>query len=476
MSSYRDEVEAYLDGKKDEMIADLEKLMRIESRRGEEKPGMPFGEGPAKAVAAAEEMMKGYGFTVTNYDNYVVTADLSDKEKALDILAHLDVVPVTDDWTVTKPFEPKIVDGKIYGRGSSDDKGPAIAALYALRAIKDLNIPMKHSVRLILGSDEECGSGDLARYYQIEKEAPYSFTPDADFPLINIEKGRMEAHFEASFPEDEREKLPRIKSFTSGDKANVVPGKAVFSVEGVSADVLNNAVKETEAETGVSFTVTEEGSDLFTVEAKGLAAHASLPEEGKNALTASLRLITRLPLADTEGAKALSALDLLLPYEDTRGEKLGIYSREERSGETTVCFSILSYTPEGLTGTFDARLPIGCTDENTRLPAADLMGRYGITLLDEPMVKPHCVPGDSEFVKILLDSYEHYSGRKGEALSTGGGTYVHELERGVAFGCMMPDVDNHMHGDDEFMVIDTLMMSAKIFADAVIRICNDLPL
>ena len=186
---YREKIDAYIDSKKEEMLADLSRLVRINSQRGEAIVGMPFGEGPAKVLAEAEELIKGYGFAVTNYDNYVVTGDFSDAEKGLDILAHLDVVPVTDDWTVTQPFEPKVVGDRIYGRGTADDKGPAIAALYAMKAIKELGIPMKKSVRLILGSDEECGSGELEYYYKKEEEAPYTFTPDAEFPVINIAKG-----------------------------------------------------------------------------------------------------------------------------------------------------------------------------------------------------------------------------------------------------------------------------------------------
>ena len=185
---YKEKIDSYLDSKREEMLEDLMHLVRINSQKGEAKEGMPFGEGPAKVLAEAEALMKKYGLLTKNYENYVVTGDFSEKEKELDVLAHLDVVPVTDDWTVTKPFEPKIVDGRIYGRGTADDKGPAIAVIYALRAIKELGIPMEKSVRLILGSDEECGSGDLKYYYSIEKEAPCSFTPDADFPLINIEK------------------------------------------------------------------------------------------------------------------------------------------------------------------------------------------------------------------------------------------------------------------------------------------------
>lgn len=487
---YREKIDAYIDSKREEMLSDLENLVRINSQRGDAGPGQPFGEGPARVLAEAEELMKRYGLLTKNYDNYVVTGDYSQGEKALDVLAHLDVVPVTEDWTVTQPFEPKIVDGKIYGRGTADDKGPAIAALYAIRAIRELGIPMKKSVRLVLGSDEECGSSDLKYYYGIEQEAPFSFTPDADFPVINIEKGRLEGSFCGKFTDGL--KLPGILMLQSGDKANVVPQKANFLVAGLGREEIQQAASALSAELDVTFLVTEDleifedslmsevqrlrsgGIRIVEVEVRGKAAHASTPQEGKNALTAALRLISRLPLADSGEHRALKALDHLFPYEDTCGRRLGIYREEEQSGALTLCFSILRVSPRELSGTFDARLPIGCTEENTKNVVRAALAEQGIILGDEPMVKPHCVPGDSAFVRILLDSYERYTGIKGEPLSTGGGTYVHNLERGVAFGCMTPDVDNHMHGDDEFMVIDRLLESAKIFADAIIRICNEL--
>lgn len=236
---YREKIDAYIDSKKDEMLEDLKTLVRINSQRGRAEEGKPFGDGPAKVIAAAEGLMKQYGLQTTNYDNYVVTGDFGTQEKALDILAHLDVVPVTEDWTVTEPFQPKVVDGRIYGRGTADDKGPAIAALYALRAIRELGLPMKKSVRLILGSDEECGSGDLEYYYAKEQEAPYTFTPDADFPLINIEKGSFKGEFSADFPVEDAKAY--VVSFTSGDKVNVVPARAELVVAGVEAAVVEEA-------------------------------------------------------------------------------------------------------------------------------------------------------------------------------------------------------------------------------------------
>lgn len=467
---YREKIDAYIDSKKDEMIEDLKMLVRIDSQRGRAKEGKPFGDGPAKVVAAAEGLMKQYGLQTTNYDNYVVTGDFGTQEKALDILAHLDVVPVTEDWTVTEPFQPKVVDGRIYGRGTADDKGPAIAALYALRAIRELGLPMKKSVRLILGSDEECGSGDLEYYYAKEQEAPYTFTPDADFPLINIEKGSFKGEFSADFPAEDAKAY--VVSFTSGDKVNVVPARATLVVAGVEAAVVEEAAARVTAQTNVAFTTESQADGTVKVSAKGVAAHASTPAEGKNALTATLRLITALPLDATKGLTALLGLEALFPYEDTCGKQAGIDRENEESGALTLCFSIMDYTPEHLHAIFDARLPIGCTKENTSYPVKEALAQYGITLDNDELREPHCVPGDSWFVQTLLGSYERYFGKKGKALSTGGGTYVHELERGVAFGCMVPEVDNHMHGDDEFMEIEMLLRSAKIFADAILKICN----
>ena len=237
-------------------------------------------------------------FKTKNYDNYVGTVDFNDKEKGLYILAHLDVVPAGDEWTVTQPYDPVIKDGKIYGRGSSDDKGPAIVALYALKAVKDLNIPLSKNVRLILGTDEECGSSDIEHYYAIEKEAPMTFSPDAEFPLINIEKGRLADEFTSEYAEDTA--LPRILSVNGGVKANVVPDKASAVVEGFSVNDITELCRKAEERTKVRFTVEEDGS-LITINAKGKGAHASTPENGHNAITAMIELLVSLPCAKSEG-------------------------------------------------------------------------------------------------------------------------------------------------------------------------------
>ena len=248
--------EEYFNIHKDEMINDIFKLIRIKSDRGEAKEGMPFGEGPAKALEEALSIAASMGFNTKNYENYVGTVDFNEKEKALDILAHLDVVPVSDEWTVTKPFEPIIKDGKLYGRGASDDKGPAVTALYAMKAVKDLNIPLNKNVRLILGTDEECGSSDIKYYYDREEEAPMTFSPDADFPLINVEKGSFKPEFRAEFVEDK--KLPRIVSVNSGIKVNVIPDRASAVIEGITYNELLGYCERKFLPLGITYKITEE--------------------------------------------------------------------------------------------------------------------------------------------------------------------------------------------------------------------------
>ena len=225
-------ISQWVEAHREEFLEDIKALVRIQSDRGEPKPGAPFGEGPNNALIKALEIAGGYGFKTTNYDGYVGTVDfLPDNDHHLDILSHMDCVPVADGWTVTGPFDPIVKDGKIYGRGTSDDKGPGVAALYALRCLKELNVPLKHNVRLIWGTDEECNSGDIAHYYAQEPEAKYTFSPDADYPLINIEKGGLIGTIFADFQESDA--LPRIKTIDAGLKINVVPDKCHMEIEGM---------------------------------------------------------------------------------------------------------------------------------------------------------------------------------------------------------------------------------------------------
>lgn len=466
---YREEIEQYIESHKKEMVEDIFTLCRINSEKAPYEEGMPYGRGAATALTEALTLAERYGFSITNYDNYVGTADMNRLDKQLDILAHLDVVPAGEGWKVTSPYEPVLKDGRLYGRGTADDKGPAVAALYAMRAVKELGIPLKKNVRLILGTDEECGSSDIAHYYGIEKEAPMTFSPDAEFPVTNIEKGRLEAHFTGTFTPSKA--LPRLVSIDTGIKANVVPGKAVACVEGFDMEVLDQAAAKTKAQTGVDFRYEGDGGAIRVV-AIGRGAHAAFLEDGNNALTGLLTLFSNLPFAPCPQIDAVGAILKLIPHGDINGTAMGIAMEDDVSGKLTLAFTMLTVTEDSLTGVFDSRCPICANEDNVLLVVRNRLDGVGFNLENQGMIAPHYVDGDSHFVKTLLKIYEDYTGLKGECQCTGGGTYVHELKNGVAFGAALPETDNRMHGADEFAVLEELVVSAKIFAQAIVDLCS----
>lgn len=466
---YKEKIEKYIEDHRQDMLDDICLLCRINSERSAYQEGKPFGDGPSRALAQAMALAEKYGFSINNYDNYVATADLNDKERRLDILAHLDVVPAGDGWTVTEPFEPVERDGKLYGRGTSDDKGPAVAALYAMRAVKELGIPVSGNVRLILGTDEECGSSDIDHYYDVEPEAPMTVSPDGHFPVTNIEKGRFAQQFSAEFEADTA--LPRVHCIKAGTKINVVPGRAFASVEGLDDDLIRETGAKVTEETGVLFEI-QGMNQTLEINAVGEGAHASTPEEGKNALSALLLLLSRLPLADSPQSRLIRSLSELFPWNDTEGRALGINMKDEISGALTMAFSMLEMDESSMSGAFDSRTPICGNKENVADPICRKFASCGITLEGSEMTPPHYVKEDSEFIKTLLDAYERYTGQKGYCSCTGGGTYVHSLKNGVAYGASMPGTDNRMHGADEFAVIDELLMCAKIYAQVIADLCR----
>ena len=161
----------------------------------------------------------------------------------------------------------------------------------------------------------------------------------------------------------------------------------------------------------------------------------------------------------------------LFPHGDCYGKALGVAMEDEISGVLTLSFSMMDFGLTGFTGQFDSRTPVCANEENMRDVAEAAFQKHGITMEHKNMKKPHHVPADSPFVQTLLKSYEEYTGLKGECLAIGGGTYVHNLERGVAFGCSLPGTDNRMHGADEVAIVSELLLSAKIFAKVIVELC-----
>lgn len=468
---YKQQLFDYIDAHTDEMVEDVIRLCRINSVRSSYEAGKPYGEGPHQALMSAMHLCERYGFATKNYDNYVITADMNAGAPQLDILAHMDVVAPGEGWTVTKPFDPIVQDGKIYGRGTSDDKGPAIAALYAMRAVKELGLPVTKNCRLILGSDEECGSSDIVHYYAVEQEAPMTFSPDAEFPVTNVEKGQFRCEFEAKFPAaEQKDGAGLLKAFRGGTTTNIVPGKAEAEVCGLDDDLIRaEAEKVTEA-TGVQFNITGMQGGL-RIHADGKGAHASKPEGGKNAVLALLQLLNRLPFAACGQQDMLKKLGKCFPYGDHNGNALGIHISDEISGSTTVSLNIVEVTETKLYAKFDSRTSIAANEENTVKKAATLLEQNGFEV--KPAYNPpHVVPAESPFIQTLLKSYEAVTGIPGRCVAIGGGTYVHHLKNGVAFGAVGETTDTHMHGADEFILIEELKQAAKVYALSIAALCS----
>lgn len=464
---YREIIENYFLENETELVDTLSRLIAIKSVRGEAEPGMPYGRGPAEVLSLALKMAGDMGLVTRNLDNQVGIADLNDKESRLGILCHLDVVDVGDGWD-TPPFSAVIKEGMIYGRGAADDKGPTAAALYAVKAIKDLNIPLQKNVRLILGTAEETGSSDIAYYLEHEDPPPNVFSPDGAFPVVNIEKGGLRVSFSKNWAESKV--LPRIRSIRGGKTGNVIPAKAEAVIEGLSVEEIRGVCEWVEKETGAAFSIVHQDGALCLV-AQGRSEHASTPEKGCNAITALLSVLVELDFAESESFFAIKSLNQLFPHGDYYGKSIGITQSDDLSGPLTLSFNIYEQTPTGLNGYFDSRTPLCTTRENSHDVVEQKFDSLGIRM-QAIITQPHHTPCDSEFVETLLKAYELYTGQKGYCEGLGGGTYVHDIDGGVCFGACMPGFEAYFHGNNERMPIKDLITASKIFTQVIIDICG----
>lgn len=458
-------VKEYLAARKDALIEDLKTLVEIDSVRTAAVPGMPFGEGGAKALAAAGTLLAAHGYTAKNYENYALEADLG-KDPALMLLAHLDVVPVGDGWT-KPPFALTAEGDLVYGRGTTDDKGPAVACIYAMDACRALYGEPATGVRLVLGSGEETGSEDMEHYFSERPKLPYTLSPDADYPLINIEKGRFAPCFTKKTANEGGVRLTR---FAGGSTQNIVPGKASAEIEGLSAAHVRPVAEKLAPALHAAFEITDIPGGCAILCA-GATAHASLPERGVNAQTALIQLLCALPLEENETAAALKALSVLFPHGETDGTSIG-FAMADHSGALTLNLGVMQFQNGVFNCGADMRCPV-CADA-LDLPGmfSAAVGKYGFALSGKvSRSKAHCVPQTSRLVQTCLSVYEACTGLKGECIAIGGGTYVHDIEGGVAFGVEFPGRDYRIHGADEFADVNELLLTAEMYAEVIRRLC-----
>lgn len=453
-----------------ELVAAISRLVAVKSVKGDAAPGQPYGPGPAAALDEGLALCRELGFAVTDYDHHVGLADLNGKETRLHILGHLDVVGEGTGWD-TPPYTCVERDGMLYGRGVSDDKGPVVCGLLAMKAVRDLELPLSANVRFLLGTDEESGSADIAYYYAREPFAPMAFTPDADFPVINIEKGHYHPTFGTSWDRDDA--LPRVAALTGGFRRNVVPPEAEAMLLGLFANDVQPLCDQVAQRTGAAFIVSPSAHGCH-LHCAGRNAHAAAPDSGINAIAALLEVLGQLPLADCGSTKAIRSMHALFPFGDNRGQALGIAQSDAQSGRLTLNLALMTLTETGFTAQFDARVPICANEDNCKTICEASFAGHGICVLADPDMTPtHCVSGDTPLVKTLLACYAAYTGEEDpQPIAIGGGTYVHDIPGGVAFGCDFPGADSKMHSANEQASIPNLICACKIFTQAIAELCR----
>ncbi len=439
------------------MLETLQTLVRIPSVKDVPQPGAPFGLPARQALDKALEICAGLGFSCANIDGYAGHADLGEgtTEDALAVLGHLDVVPVGDNWTCD-PFGAEVRDGRMYGRGTSDDKGPVVAAMYAMAAIRRLGLPLKRKIRLILGTDEESGWEDMAHYRQVCGMPRSGFSPDADYPVINIEKGALHLELTGALADTGL----KVLRFDTGDRPNVVPGRAEALIAGDAA--LAERVNTTDFGWPVTAEMTAEGVLLKT---EGIPGHAAMPEGTRNAIGLMLLTLKRLGVQGT----LLALADRIGTEYD--GASLGIKLADQVSGALTCNMGIIRAGADGVRVTLDLRCPILADLDGIAAQAARALPQ--MTLAVTKKTPPHYVPEDSELVRKLLGAYERVTGERGYAMAIGGGTYAKCLEEGVAFGALFPGEPEMAHHADEFISLDSLRRNLRIFTYALIALACD---
>lgn len=450
--------------RKEEFLADLVSLLKIDSVRDDSKATTeaPVGPGPKEALEAFLALGERDGFITKNIDNLAGHIEYGSGDETLGVLAHVDVVPVGSGWE-TDPFDPVIKDERIYARGSSDDKGPAVAAYYALKIIKDLGLPVSKRVRFIIGTDEESGWKCMDRYFEVEEKPEFGFSPDAQFPIINGEKGILTMYVNTQG--NTKGGKNDLVSFDAGLRENMVPQDATAVFNSQEAEKIEKDFYNFIDNKPVTGTISVEG-DQVTIELNGKAAHAMEPRGGVNAATYLATFLNNYSF----GGDAKSYLEMTAEFfhDDSRAEKLGLSYEDDVMGDVTMNPGVFTFTPDsGGMVALNFRFPKGVSIEGIEIELDKKLGHYGVTLGRGKEQTPHYVSPEDPLVKTLLDVYSRQTGLEAKEQTIGGGTYGRLFDRGVAYGAMFPDSIDTMHQANEFMAIDDLTNAMSIYAEAI---------
>ena len=451
---------------KEDLLKDLFELLSVRSILGTDiTEETPFGSGPREALDLILSFGERDGYKTKLVENKAGHIEVGQGEELFGILGHVDVVPVVEaDWT-SHPFKPEIRDGKIFARGSLDDKGPTMAAYYAVKLLDKLGVKWNKRVRVIIGSDEETGFRCVEAYFKHEEQPASGFTPDAMFPLVYAEKARATFDHKLKFVLEDGNYNYKLVKFNGGQVLNMVIASAKAELVGEVSDIkekFENFLAQEKLEGEVTV------EDTIKLALKGKAAHGSTPQYGINGATKLAEFLSTLGL-DNNGKNFVDYIVEKLAN-DPFGEKLEINYSDDEMGEATYNYGILEYNLEK---------KVGIVSTDCRHPMKfDLVARLNGVKVDNIDIEvtstkeAHYVPKDDELVTTLMDVYRKYTGdTENDAFVLGGGTYARCLKKGVAFGLLFPGKEDTMHQANEYLEVEDLLLATAIYAEGIYKLC-----
>lgn len=465
---------------KDEMVQSLLGLLRIDSVGTPPLEGKPFGVEVDRAIVYFINEAEKYGMKTKNVDGYAAHAEIGEGQEMAMTLTHVDIVPAGTGWD-HDPFG-EVHEGVIYGRGTTDNKGPTVANLFALRALKEAGVPLKRRVRHVVGGNEESGFRCVRHYFEVEEQPTYGFSPDAAFPLVFAEKGSMNVQIEIALPGTlSGGATCRLVELYGGERPNIVASKGIAVIEvprGTEKDIVKEL--ETRVQAARDFTggpgplefLFEQNPGRLTVTTKGKAAHAATPDEGTNALTALAYLLSTLG----ERLETAPALRFMADAGNIDGKGLCIDSEDDISGKLT-CNLGMAAVDEAEGGRtvrviYNIRYPVKVAGDQLRERADNCPRPEGVKVTVLGVGKPHYTDPESFLVKELLRVYREETGDMSAPIAIGGGTYAKVIPGGVAYGPGKPGTPELAHQANEAISVDDLLQLVRIYARALFALAT----
>lgn len=450
------------DNTKKDMLTTLQELLRFESVKAPEHDMYPFGENLAKTLDYFLSKGDSMGFTSKNIDNYAGHVEWKGAKNTLGILCHLDVVPAGDGWEYP-PFDGTLVDNMLYGRGALDNKGPAVAALYAMKLLKDQGFQPKKTIRLILGTDEESGSACLKYYLKKEKKPKVAFSPDANFPVIHGEMGIVVCELTKNFDFTCDDGGIRILAIKGGTAPNMVPDMAYADLK--SPFPLDDIITAYTAANDTHLSTSTENG-ITRVYCYGVSAHGSTPDKGINAIQKLLAFLNILDLSLDDATDYLRFIWTRFLLE-TNGKTFGIYS-DDAYNKLVCNMGTIDFDASKGSVTLNIRYPVTSNVYKLKKQLNSGIRSHQISISKWVHQKPLFYKPTHPLVQTLMSVYKAHTGdEKAKPLSIGGGTYARHLPNAVAFGALFPHSKDTMHQKDECLSVDDFIKMTEIFASAI---------